>query len=79
MDFDYIFEKHINEKVYQVSRSGPNAKVFKKCHFLFKKQVEKGGVLSEVRRREHYEKPSEKKKKKLFAAKKRVVKRTRRG
>jgi len=36
----------------------------------FKKQVEKGGVLAEVRRREHYEKPSEKKKKKLFAAKK---------
>jgi small subunit ribosomal protein S21 len=45
----------------------------------FKKQVEKGGVLSEVRRREHFEKPSEKGKKKLFAAKKRVVKRTRRN
>jgi small subunit ribosomal protein S21 len=45
----------------------------------FKKQVEKGGVLAEVRRREHYEKPSEKRKKKLFAAKKRVVKRTRRN
>jgi small subunit ribosomal protein S21 len=28
----------------------------------FKKQVEKGGVLSEVRKREYYEKPSEKKK-----------------
>ncbi len=37
----------------------------------FKKQVEKGGVLSELRKREYYEKPSEKKKKKLFAAKKR--------
>ena len=45
----------------------------------FKKQVEKGGVLSEVRRREHYEKPSERKKKKLFAAKKRVIKRSRRS
>jgi len=45
----------------------------------FKKQVEKGGVLSEVRRREHFEKPSEKRKKKLFAAKKRIVKRTRRN
>ena len=45
----------------------------------FKKQVEKGGVLSEVRRREHFEKPSERRKKKLFAAKKRVVKRTRRN
>jgi small subunit ribosomal protein S21 len=39
----------------------------------FKKQVEKGGVLSEVRKREHYEKPSERKKKKFFAAKKRMV------
>jgi len=36
----------------------------------FKKQVEKGGILSEVRKREFYEKPSERKKKKLFAAKK---------
>ncbi len=45
----------------------------------FKKQVEKAGVLSEVRRREHYEKPSERKKKKLFAAKKRVIKRTRKN
>ncbi len=45
----------------------------------FKKQVEKGGVLSEVRKREFYEKPSERKKKKLFAAKKRVVKRSRRN
>lgn len=45
----------------------------------FKKQVEKGGVLSEVRRREHFEKPSEKRKKKLFAAKKRIVKRTRKN
>lgn len=34
----------------------------------FKKQVEKGGILSEVRKREFYEKPSERKKKKLFAA-----------
>ena len=39
----------------------------------FKKQVEKGGILSEVRKREFYEKPSERKKKKLFAAKKRIV------
>jgi small subunit ribosomal protein S21 len=43
----------------------------------FKKQVEKGGILSEVRKREFYEKPSERKKKRLFAAKKRFVKRVR--
>jgi len=45
----------------------------------FKKQVEKGGILSEVRRREHFEKPSERKKKKLFAAKKRMTKKPRRN
>jgi small subunit ribosomal protein S21 len=43
----------------------------------FKKVVEKGGVLAEVRKREHYEKPSVKKKKKMMAAKKRAVKKSR--
>lgn len=42
-----------------------------------KKQVEKGGMLSEVRRREYYEKPSEIKKKRMFAAKKRLLKKSR--
>jgi small subunit ribosomal protein S21 len=37
----------------------------------FKKQCEKAGILSELRKREHYEKPSLKKKKKAAAAKKR--------
>lgn len=36
----------------------------------FKKQCEKAGILSELRKREHYEKPSVKKKKKRAAAKK---------
>ncbi len=40
----------------------------------FKKATEKAGILSEVRKREHYEKPSVKKKKKAIAAKKRAVK-----
>ena len=40
----------------------------------FKKQCEKAGILSEIRKREHYEKPSVKKKKKAIAAKKRAVK-----
>ena len=44
----------------------------------FKKQCEKAGMLSEVRKREHYEKPSVKKKKKALAAKKRALKRNRR-
>ncbi len=40
----------------------------------FKKATEKAGILSEIRKREHYEKPSVKKKKKSIAAKKRAVK-----
>ena len=40
----------------------------------FKRQVEKGGVLSDAKRKEYFEKPSETKKKKLFAAKKRINK-----
>ncbi len=43
----------------------------------FKKQCEKAGVLSEVRKREAYEKPSVKKKKKAAAARKRLVKKAR--
>ena len=40
----------------------------------FKKQCEKAGILSEVRKREHYEKPSIKKKRKTIAARKRALK-----
>lgn len=43
----------------------------------FKKQCEKAGVLSEVRKRESYEKPSVKKKKKAIAARKRALKKVR--
>jgi small subunit ribosomal protein S21 len=43
----------------------------------FKRQCEKEGILSEVRKRTHYEKPSVKRKKKALAAKKRVLKRMR--
>ena len=41
----------------------------------FKKQCEKAGILSEIRKREHYEKPSIKRKKKAIAARKRALKR----
>ncbi len=37
----------------------------------FKRQCAKSGVLSEIRKREHYEKPSVKRKKKTEAARKR--------
>ena len=43
----------------------------------FKRQCEKSGILSEVRRREHYEKPSVKRKRKALAARKRAMKRLR--
>lgn len=43
----------------------------------FKKQVEKAGVLTELRRREAYDKPSVRKKKKAAAARKRALKKLR--
>ncbi len=43
----------------------------------FKKQCEKAGILSEIRKREHYEKPSIKRKKKALAARKRMLKKLR--
>ena len=36
----------------------------------FKKQCEKAGILSEIRKREHYEKPSVKRKRKQAEARK---------
>lgn len=45
----------------------------------FKKQCEKAGILSEVRKREAYEKPSVKKKKKAIAARKRLMKKIKKG
>jgi small subunit ribosomal protein S21 len=45
----------------------------------FKKQVEKAGILSEIRKREHYEKPSVKRKKKALAARKRALKKLRKA
>ena len=44
----------------------------------FKRQCEKSGILSDLKKREHYEKPSIKKKKKTIAARKRALKKTRR-
>ena len=40
----------------------------------FKKTCEKTGILSEVKKREHYEKPSIQAKKKSIAARKRMAK-----
>jgi small subunit ribosomal protein S21 len=43
----------------------------------FKKQCEKEGILSDVRKKEHFEKPSVKKKKKAIAARKKALKKVR--
>jgi small subunit ribosomal protein S21 len=53
-----------------VDENEPFEKAFKK----FKRLVEKEGILTEVRRRQFYEKPSEKKKRKERQARKRIVK-----
>lgn len=43
----------------------------------FKKQVEKAGILSELKKRQHYEKPGVQRRKKEAAAKKRLMKKLR--
>ncbi|MCD5411365.1 30S ribosomal protein S21 [Thermodesulfovibrionales bacterium] len=43
----------------------------------FKKKCEREGILSEVKKREYYEKPSIKKNRKILAARKKGIKRTR--
>ena len=45
----------------------------------FKKACEKAGILSEIRKRQHYEKPSVKRKRKAIAAHKRLLKKMRRA
>lgn len=45
----------------------------------FKKSCEKAGILSEVKKREHFEKDSVRLKKKSQAARKRAAKKTRKG
>jgi len=42
---------------------------FEKAFKGFTKQCEKAGLMSDIRKHQHYEKPSEKKKRKLAAAK----------
>ncbi len=43
----------------------------------FKKQCERTGIFSEIRRKEYYEKPSVERKKKAIAARKRALRRIR--
>jgi small subunit ribosomal protein S21 len=41
----------------------------------FKRKCEKSGILSELKKRQHYEKPSAKRKRKALAARKKSLKR----
>ena len=41
----------------------------------FKRKCEKAGVLSELKKRQHYEKPSVRRKRKALAARKKLLKR----
>lgn len=41
----------------------------------FKRKCEKSGILSELKKRQHYEKPSARKKRKALAARKKALKR----
>ncbi|MGE4132021.1 MAG: 30S ribosomal protein S21 [Bdellovibrionales bacterium] len=52
---------------------------FEQAFRRFKKACEKSGLLSEIKKREHFEKPSVRRKKKSMAARKRLLKKNRRG
>lgn len=52
---------------------------FESAFRRFKKQCEKAGILSEVKKRENFEKPSVRLKKKSISARKRAVKKSRRS
>ncbi len=56
--------------VVKVAESGSLENALRK----FKRQCERDGVLSEVRKRAYYDKPSVKKKKKSIAARKKIAK-----
>lgn len=51
-----------------------NSSSFELAMKRFKKQCEKEGILSEIRKREYYEKPSIKRKKKAIEARKKAAK-----
>lgn len=52
---------------------------FESAFRRFKKSCEKAGILSDVKKREHFEKPSVALKKKSIAARKRALKKQRRS
>ena len=57
---------------------GGNNESFESLLRRFNKKVQHGGILAEVRRREHYEKPSVKRKRKEAAKKRKTARGLRR-
>ncbi len=57
--------------VVVVDQNEPFDKVLKR----FKKECQKAGILSELRRREHYEKPSVRRRRKVEAARRKARRR----
>ena len=51
-----------------------DTEAFEQAFRRFKKSCEKSGILSDIKKREHYEKPSIRLKKKSIAARKRLLK-----
>ncbi|MFC1553947.1 30S ribosomal protein S21 [candidate division KSB1 bacterium] len=47
---------------------------FERAYKRFVKACEKAGLMSEIKKHQHYEKPSEKKKRKIAAAKRKMRK-----
>lgn len=52
---------------------------FEKALRRFKKACEKAGIMSDLKKHQHFEKPSEKRKRKLNAAKRRIRKEQEKG
>jgi small subunit ribosomal protein S21 len=54
-----------------------DGEAFEQAFRRFKKSCEKSGLLTELKKREHFEKPSVRKKKKSISARKRALKKGR--
>jgi len=52
---------------------------FEKALKRFKRQCEKAGIMSDVRKHQRYEKPSERKKRKIATAKRKAILRVRKA
>jgi len=51
-----------------------NEETFEKALKRFKKACEKAGIISEMKKHQHYEKPSERRKRKINASKRKRIK-----